>query len=279
MSSNTVTYLQIIDPRIVSGRASRWGLLGVSALLFAGSAALTIRWCESMSAMGGMPMPGGWTMSMAWMRVPGKTWTYAAASFVGMWVVMMIAMMTPSLTPMLWRYRRAIGVTGGGTRPEPLTVLAGLGYFFVWTVFGLAVFPLGVTLASLEMQLPSLARGVPLAIGVVILAAGTLQFTAWKTHQLACCREEQTRGRMLPANAGTAWRHGLRHGLHCICSCAGLTAILLVAGVMDLRAMAGVTAAITVERLLPEGKRVAPVIGIIVVTTGLLLIAQALGLQ
>jgi hypothetical protein len=42
-----------------------------------------------------MPMPGGWTMSMAWMRMPGQTWPGAAASFLGMWVVMMVAMMLP----------------------------------------------------------------------------------------------------------------------------------------------------------------------------------------
>ena len=91
--------------------------LGVSALLFAASAAVTIAWCASMSAMGGMPMPGGWTMSMAWMRMPGQTWPGAAASFLGMWVVMMVAMMLPSLVPMLWRYRQAVGRTGE-TRPR-----------------------------------------------------------------------------------------------------------------------------------------------------------------
>jgi hypothetical protein len=47
--------------------ASQRAFLAVSALLLAGSAALTIVWCASMSAMG-MPMPGGWTMSMAWMQ-------------------------------------------------------------------------------------------------------------------------------------------------------------------------------------------------------------------
>ena len=52
-----------------------------------------------MSRMDEMATPGGWTMSMAWMRMPGKTWPGAAASFVGMWVVMML----PSLAPMLWR--------------------------------------------------------------------------------------------------------------------------------------------------------------------------------
>ena len=93
-------------PQMLSERASRRTFFGVSALLFAASAAVTIAWCESMRAMGEMPMPGGWTMSMAWMRMPGQTWPGAAASFLGMWVVMMVAMMLPSLVPMLWRYRR-----------------------------------------------------------------------------------------------------------------------------------------------------------------------------
>jgi len=52
---------------MASERASQQAFLGVSALLFAASATVTIVWCASMSAMGEMPMPGGWTMSMAWM--------------------------------------------------------------------------------------------------------------------------------------------------------------------------------------------------------------------
>jgi len=60
--------------------------------------------------MGEMPMPGGWTMSRTLM--PGQTWPGAAASFLSMWVVMMVAMMLPSLVPMLWRYREAVGRTG-----------------------------------------------------------------------------------------------------------------------------------------------------------------------
>ena len=46
---------------------------------------------------------------------------------------------------------------------------------------------------------------------------------------------------------GAAWRHGVRLGLHCSYCCAGLTANLLVVGVMDLRAMAVTGAAITLE--------------------------------
>jgi predicted metal-binding membrane protein len=287
--------------------------LGVSALLFAAwvaSAAVTIVWCVSMSTMGGMTMPGGWTMSMAWMRMPGQTWPGAAALFLGMWVVMMVAMMMPSLVPMLWRYHQAVDSTAasaptspfelrrglavtlpakadkatadasqrqGETRLGRLTTLVVLGYFFVWTVFGMVAYPLGAALAEIEMQEPALARAVPIAVGVVVLIAGGLQFTAWKARHLGCCREAG-RGRTLPADAGTAWRHGLRLGLHCSQCCSGLIVILLVIGVMDLRAMAVVTAAITLERLAPAGDRVARAIGAVVAGAGLFLIVRAAGL-
>lgn len=256
--------------------ASERAFFGVSALLFAASAAATILWCASMSAAREMPMPGGWTMSMAWLRMPGQTWPGAAAAFLGMWVVMMVAMMLPSLVPMLWRYRQAVGRTGEA-RLGRLTALAGLGYFFVWTMFGLAVFALGVTLAAVEMRLPALARVGPTAVGAVVLFAGALQFTAWKAHHLACCRKAPGPGHSLPVGAGAAWQHGLRLGLHCCHCCAGLTLILLVLGVMDLRAMAAVAGAITVERLAPGGERIARALGAVIVATGLFLIARAAG--
>jgi predicted metal-binding membrane protein len=263
-----------ISQRLVSGRASHCFFFGVSALLFAASAAATIVCCVSMSAMGGMPMPGGWTMSKAWMRMCGQTWAGAAASFVGMWVVMMAAMMLPSLVPMLSRYREAVGAAGERCVGW-LTALVGVGYFFVWTACGMAAFPVGVALAAAEMEMPPLARAVPAAAGVVVVIAGLLQFTAWKARHLACCREAPARGHTLPSDAAAAWRHGLRLGLHCSYSCAGFVAILLVIGVMDLRMMAGVTAAITVERLAPGGVRAARVIGGVVAGAGLLMIARA----
>ena len=266
-----------ISRRMVSERASERTFLGVSALLFAASGAGTILWCASMSAMGEVPIAGGWTVSMAWMRMPGQTWPGAAVSFLGMWVVMMVAMMLPSLVPMLWRYREAVGRTPE-TRLGPLTAIVAMGYFFVWTVFGVAAFPLGVALAAIEMQQPALARAVPIAVGVVVLIAGAFQLTAWKARHLACCREAPGPGCMLPADAGTAWRHGLRLGVHCSHCCVGLMAILLVIGVMDLRAMAVVAAAITVERLAPARERVARGTGAVVVGAGLFLIARAAGL-
>jgi len=96
-------------------------------------------------------------------------------------------------------------------------------------------------------------------------------------RHLACCRAAPARGLTPAGDAGTAWRYGLRLGLHCSRSCAGLTAILLVIGVMDLRVMALVTAAITAERLAPGGERVARAIGVVAVGAGVCLIARALG--
>ena len=190
---------------------------------------------------------------------------------------MTVAMMLPSLVPMLWRYREAVG----GAEAMPLgllTALVGVGYFAVWSAVGMAVFPVGVALAAVEMEQPALARAVPIAVGVIVLVAGALQFTAWKARHLACCREAPGRGCALPADAGAAWRHGLRLGLHCCYCCAGPMAILLVIGVMDLRAMAAVTVAISAERLAPAGEGVARGLGAIGVGIGLFLIARAVGL-
>ena len=225
--------------------------------------------------MSGMPMPGGWTMSMASMRMPGQTWLEFAASFLWMWIPMMVAMMLPSLIPMLRRYRRVIGA--GQARRAALTALVSAGYFFVWTLLGLAALPLGVALAAIEMQQPALARAVPAAVGVVVLLSGAVQLSAWKARRLECCREMPEDDCALSADARAAWRHGLHLGIRCSLCCANLMVILLVIGVMDVQAMAVVTAFITIERLAPSGARVAPAAGVIVSALGLALIARAAG--
>jgi predicted metal-binding membrane protein len=185
-----------------------------------------------------------------------------------MWTVMMAAMMLPSLVPMLVRYRRAVGEITD-TCLDALTALVGVAYFFVWTLFGAIVFPLGAGVAAVTMPQPQIAAGV------VVLIAASLQFTAWKARRLAWCRETPSHENTLTADARAAWSHGLCLGLHCAESCAGLMAILLVIGVMDLRAMAIVTSAITVERLAPDGMRIARAIGAVGVGAGLSLIVLA----
>jgi predicted metal-binding membrane protein len=135
-----------------------------------------------------------------------------------------------------------------------------------------------VALAAAEMRQPALARAVPIATGLVVLIVGALQFSAWKAHHLACCREAHWGDGALRADAGTAWRHGLRLGLHCARCCGGMMVILLVIGVMDLGAMAVVTAAMTAERLAPAPDRVARALGTLLVAAGLWMVVRAAGL-
>src|SRR5262249_36528577 len=160
-------------------RVSPHAFLAVSALLFAASAAMTIVWCTSMSSMGRMPMPGNWTMSMMWMRMPGQAPLRVAIAFLGMWIAMMAAMMLPTLVPMLWRYRECVA-DAAATRTGPLSVLVSAGYFFVWSVWGAAIFPLGSAAAAIAMRYQPVARAVPIAVGAAVLVAGLLQLTAWK---------------------------------------------------------------------------------------------------
>jgi len=212
---------------------------------------------------------------MAWMRMPGQTWPGAAAAFMGMWIVMMVAMMLPSLVPMLAGYRRSVRLPDEA-RLGRRTALVGAGYFWVWAACGAAAYPLGVALGQAAMRWPALARAVPVATGLVLLVAGGVQLTAWKARQLGRCREACGCGPSLPPDARSAWRHGLRLGVRCCLCCSGLILVLLVTGVMDLRAMAMVAAAITAERLAPWPDRVARVAGSAVIAAGVLVIAQAL---
>ena len=251
--------------------------LAVSTLLFAISATVTIVWGMSMSSMGGMPMPGGWTMSMAWMRMPGHSWLAAATAFLGMWAVMMMAMMLPSLVPMLRHYREAAG-RRAGSRLGWLTTLVGTAYFLVWILIGIAVFAIGIALAQVEMQQTAVSRAVPIAAGVVVLLAGTFQFTAWKARHLSCCRVPTAQPVSPRVDSAAALAHGVRLGIHCSACCGNLILILLVAGIMDLRAMAVVTAAITGERLTPAARPVVRAIGAVVCAAGLVLLTRAISL-
>ncbi|WP_458444335.1 DUF2182 domain-containing protein [Burkholderia stagnalis] len=245
-------------------------------MLFAAAGAVTVVRGASMAAMGGVPMPGGWTMSMAWARPCGLAWPRAAVAFLGMWGAMTAAMMLPALAPMLWRYRQAIGAAGAA-RATWLTALAGAGYFAVWALAGVAVFPAGTALAAVAIRLPALAQAVPYATGAVVLVAGAVQLTRWKARRLACCRGASAHVRPAPPHARAAWRKGLRLGLHCGGCCANLMAAALATGVMDLRVMAVVTAAIAAERLAPDGARAARLVGAGAIGAGAWLVARAAG--
>jgi hypothetical protein len=106
MSGVAILVAQLRDGRsrrAVSERASQRAFFAVLALIFAASVAATIVRCASMAAMGEMPMPGGWTMSTAWLPMCGQTWAGVAAAFLGMWVVIVrhrhFAIPPPTITP------------------------------------------------------------------------------------------------------------------------------------------------------------------------------------
>jgi len=225
-----------------------------SAALFAAGAATTIAWSGPMPDVCGGPVA-------AWLPMQGGT----SASFLAMWMPMMVAMMMPSLAPALWRYRQAIAAMGGAGRPA-LTLAAGAGYFFVWALLGLAVQPLDVVLA----------RGVPALVGgAVVLGAGLVQVGATKRRWLARCRACAEGCVPLPATAAAAWLHGMHLGGLCALSCANLMAAALVAGMMDPWILAAVTAAITLERVAARGEAVARATGVALIGAGLVLLARA----
>ncbi|MGE5177886.1 MAG: DUF2182 domain-containing protein [Bacteroidota bacterium] len=231
--------------------------------LFLAAAALTVRWCGPMT--GGMPMPGGWTMSMAWMRMPGESPADAAVAFLAMWMVMMVAMMLPSLAASVARSRWS----GRGAA----WTLAG-GYFAVWGALGVVAYPIGLALSSEEMRSPSLARIVPFAGGAGLILGGFVQLTSWKARALLGCREGApcaTDAEASPAGEagfGAAWRSGIDLGVRCVRCCAGYTLALFAAGVMDLRVMAAIGAAITAERLAPRPVTWARAAGLVVAALG-----------
>ncbi len=258
-----------------AGRGAPFVFFGTVALLFTAATAVTILSCASMETMGAVPMAGGWLLSGIWLPLCGQSWFETAASFLGMWFVMMVAMMLPSLSPVLWHYRKA-SLEIGAKQPDGLAALAGAGYFAVWTGFGLVVFLLGAALAQIAVQFPSLSRLGPVAGALLALIAGLSQFTHWKALLLA---DYGRLPNVLSARIGLleAVRTGTALGLRCCLSCIGPMAALTVSGLMDLRLMAGATIALTAERLLPAATRIADAIGVAMAAAGLLLLVQALG--
>ncbi len=279
-----------LGPTASQGRtalASERAFLGACALLFLVCAGVTIYWSESMS--GGMTMPGGWTLPMVWTRMPEQTWPSAAATFMGMWLVMMAAMMLPSQAPMILHYRHT-AYSLGAKHPSRLAVLAGAGYFCVWAIVGAAVYPLGALLAAAEMQWMGLASLAPFATGIVLLAVGCVQLTTWKARQLkggpdlpveVPAQFPEAHSASLARSAWfarSAWQFGLRAGWQCFLCCAGLMLILIATGVMDIGVMAAIAAAITLEQLAPAGELVARGIGVAAILAGVFMILHALGL-
>jgi predicted metal-binding membrane protein len=221
-----------------------------------------------------MEMPGGWSMSMAWMPMGG--WLSSGAMFAAMWVAMMVAMMLPSTLPMLLLYRRVQSFRGQA-HVGALCWLVGSGYFLVWLLFGMAAFAAGAMMARAAMQWEAFSRAVPLSSGVALVAAGVYQLTPWKSACLRHCRDPLL---LLAGHAHGGWRSALRLGIHhgafCAACCWALMVIQLVLGVMSLAVMAVVAVVIALEKLLPRGVLVARLTGAAAIAGGLFMAVRAL---
>ncbi len=238
----------------------------VAVLLFAGSATMTALRFMSMTAMSGTPMPGGWSLSAAWLPLCGGTWLKTARSFVSMWASMMPAMMLPALAPMLWRERRTLANRSGW-----LIIFNAIGYFMVWLLAGIAIFPLGAAIASLATRVPSIAHAAPIAAGFVVMAAGVLQCTSWKARRLQSCHSI-----LQCHDAASAMRVGIRFALHCASCCGNWMAVLLATGVMDREGTLIVSAAIAIERVAASRGALVRLVGVTSMAAGVLLIVHAI---
>jgi len=216
-------------------------------------------------------MPGNWTMSMMWMPMGGEL--SAAAIFTVMWLAMMVAMMLPSTMPMLLLYRRAAAFRGEEHLGQAMFVLGG-GYFFVWTLFGVVAYLIGVIITRGAMHSDTFSRALPFAGGLALCIAGIYQLTPWKSACLKHCRDPLTlvadhlhRGRV------GALRIGIHHGAFCAACCWALMLIQLVLGVMNLTAMVAVAVVIALEKLLPRGERLARAVGLAAIAAGVIITA------
>jgi predicted metal-binding membrane protein len=171
--------------------------------------------------------------------------------YVVTWVVMMAAMMFPSIAPMVLTYARIRRTNRmrGGPVVVAATVVFVAGYLVSWTVAGLGSY--GVLAAARASDL-SWEHGGRYIAGGVIVAAGLYQFTPLKQACLRKCRDpfmflltSWRSGRL------GALRMGVKHGIWCVGCCWALMAALFALGVMSIGWMAFIAALIAIEKLLP----------------------------
>ena len=156
---------------------------------------------------------------------------------IGMWIVMMAAMMLPGAVPALVRVR--------GFQNRTLFVAA---YLAVWSAFGIAAALLQFVLESRHLLTPDMAMRSGAAAGLSLVAIGIYQLTPWKRACLQLCRSPEVRP--------------LRYGLACLGASWPLMAILFVVGVMSTFWIAVVALWIAAEKAFRWGGGLAAAAGV-----------------
>jgi predicted metal-binding membrane protein len=210
----------------------------ILALLLALTA--TAWWVLSREASGTIMTAGSITMGL---RGP---------LFMAIWVVMMVAMMFPTIAPMILMFHRV--QAGKGRRGEAFVstwVFVG-GYLLLWTMAGIAAYAAALAVETFAMRTtlpPAMAARLG---GTLLIAAGLHQLSPMKKKCLSKCRSPM-------AFIMTSWRDGVAgalrmgtlHGAYCLGCCGLLMAILFPIGIMNMAAMAAITLFIFAEKTLP----------------------------
>jgi len=214
-----------------------------------------VGWVVTEVRMTGMDQ-GPWTD-------PGSLGFYVSA-----WVVMMGAMMFPSIVPMVRTYdlvqRRRSDRAPGGT-PLFLT-----GYLLTWTGFGLAAYGAFALTRSLDLGVLSPDHDGRYIAGAVLLLSAAYQLTALKDACLRRCRDPlDFVARNWQPGARGATAMGLKHGAWCVGCCWALMASLFALGVMSVPWMIMFAGLIAAEKLLPSKTLANRSIALVLIALGL----------
>jgi len=187
----------------------------------------------------------------------------SVAIFLSMWVVMMVAMMFPTIAPIVLLHRSVMQRKEAGGGP---TLAFVAGYLFVWSAIGLVPLALLIGFRHLTDQSAWVLR----AGGGILILAGVYQYTRWKLACLRACRSPLSF--LMTHNFGSgargAFRVGVSHGLYCLGCCWALMAVLFVVGLMNLAWMAGIAVVFLAEKNWRRGVGLTYVVGAAVAVLG-----------
>jgi predicted metal-binding membrane protein len=179
----------------------------------------------------------------------GGPWTDLGtfAWFLGVWVVMMAAMMFPSVAPTVALYSRLTK-----SRSPALPLIFTSGYLLTWAAAGALAFSIAVGGGHVAGGVLAWDRAGRWVAGATLIVAAVYELTPLKDVCLGKCRSPL--GFLLGAwrdGPGGALSMGVKHGAWCVGCCWALMASLFALGVMSLVWMAVVAALIAAEKLVP----------------------------
>lgn len=215
-----------------------------------------------------------WAVTIALARSMGNgpgTMGLALLPFLGVWVMMMAAMMFPSVAPVAVLWTRLItGASAGLARAARMSLFIG-GYLLAWAACGAAAFAALAGTGRLLDASPTAAKW--LGVGI-FAAAGIYQLTPWKDWCLSRCRSPVGALMYYVGFKGRSRdvRVGLHHGATCVGCCWGLMVLLIAVGVMNVPAMAALAAVIFIEKIWRYGKPFGQAVGLALLATGALAI-------